>query len=429
MPKRPLMEKPLTGSFRPDGQALTIKEYEKVGGYQGLRKALKMSPLEVQALVKDSTLRGRGGAGFPTGVKWGLVPMGPDAPRPKYLAINADEMEPGTFKDRHLLEGNPHGVIEGAIIASYAIQADIAYIFLRWAYRLASERVGNAIAEAYRSGYLGKNILGSDFSLQMYLHGSQGRYMCGEEFGLLDALEGKRPIPRTKPPFPQNCGLWGKPTVVNNVETVANLPHILTNGAEWFKSLSYVDGGGSKLYGVSGKVKRPGLWELPMGTTIGEILEEYAGGMVEGVRFRGLLPGGASTDFLTEKHLDVRMDFDSVPKFGSRMGTGTMIILDDKSCPVGMVLSLERFFARESCGWCTPCREGLPWVADTLQALEDGLGQPGDVDLLEEQSWLLGPGHTFCALAPGAMEPLQSAIKYFREDFERHITEHHCPWR
>jgi NADH-quinone oxidoreductase subunit F len=253
--------------------------------------------------------------------------------------------------------------------------------------------------------------------------------MCGEETGLLNALEGKRANPRSKPPFPQVSGLWGKPTIVQNVETLCNVPHIVNNGPDWFKSLSHTADGGTKLYGASGKVKRPGLWELPMGTTIRELLEEHAGGMRDGVKFRGLLPGGASTDFLVEEHLDVRMDFTEVEKAGSRMGTGTMIILDDQTCPVGMVWNLEHFFAQESCGWCTPCWSGLHWTERILGAMEEGQGRPEHLERLEFQTKFNAPGNTFCALAPGAMEPLQSALKYFRLDFERHIDEHRCPWR
>jgi NADH-quinone oxidoreductase subunit F len=245
----------------------------------------------------------------------------------------------------------------------------------------------------------------------------------------LNSLEGGRAIPRAKPPFPQVSGLWGKPTIVNNVETLSCVPHIIRNGADWFKQLSHTQDGGTKLYGASGKVKRPGLWELPMGTTLRELFFEHAGGMREGYQFRGLLPGGASTDFLTEEHFDVAMDFVNVQKAGSRLGTGTMIILDDKTCPIGMVHNLERFFAQESCGWCTPCREGLPWIRDILEAFEEGDGRTEDLDLLASLTRKLGPGNTFCALAPGAMEPLQSALKYFRADFERHIEEKRCPWR
>ncbi len=425
-----LTERPLTGAMKSDGTPLNLKEYEQAGGYQGARKAVgKMTPKEVREIVSASGLRGRGGAGFPTGQKWSLVPPPEKAPGTRFLLANGDEMEPGTFKDRLLLERNPHQLIEGMIVAAYAIGAEVAYLFLRDEYRLAAERVRAAIGEARRAGYLGERVLGSRFRRELRLHTSAGRYICGEETALINSLEGKRATPRTRPPFPVVVGLWGKPTVINNVETLSNVPHILRNGADWYKALSKSEDGGTKMYGASGKVKRPGLWELPMGTTIREILEEHAGGMMEGLKFRGLLPGGASTDFLVEQHLDTKMDFGSVQAVGSRMGTGTMIVLDDRTCPVGMVLNLEQFFAQESCGWCTPCREGLPWVVDLLWALENGEGQPADLEVLAEHTKKLGPGNTFCALAPGAMEPLQSALKYFREDFERHISEKRCPWR
>jgi NADH-quinone oxidoreductase subunit F len=422
------METPLTRNISPGKEPPDLVQYEKTGGYAALRKALTMSPTEVQAMVKESNLRGRGGAGFPTAQKWSFVPMGEDAPRPKYLVCNADEMEPGTFKDRLLLEGDPHQLIEGMIISAYAIQADVAYVFLRWAYKLAARRMERAITEAYHQGYLGKNILGSAYSLEMHLHVSAGRYMCGEETALLNALEGKRANPRAKPPYPQVSGLWGKPTIVNNVETLCNIPHIVNRGAAWFKSLSRSGDGGTKLYGASGRVKNPGLWELPMGTPLREILEEHAGGMRDGYQFRGLLPGGASTDFVLTEHLDAVMDFDSMQAVGSRLGTGTMIVLDDKTCPVGMLLNLEHFFAQESCGWCTPCWSGLSWIEQILQDMEEGRGQASDLERLESHTRLLGPGHTFCALAPGAAEPLQSGLKYFRHDFERHIHEKRCPW-
>ncbi len=424
------MEQPLTKNIQPDQEPLDLPAYERAGGYQAIRKAFQgMTPKEVTAQVTASNLRGRGGAGFPTGLKWSFVPMGDDVPRPKYLVINADEMEPGTFKDRLLLEGDPHQLIEGVIISAYAVQAEVAYIFLRGEYRLAARRLAKALAEAYAKGYLGTNILGSGFNLELYLHTSAGRYMCGEETGLLNALEGRRANPRAKPPFPPVVGLWGKPTNINNVETICNVPHIITHGADWFKGLSRTRDGGTKIYGVSGKVKRPGAWELPMGSTIREILEEHAGGMKDGLRLRGLLPGGASTDFVLPEHLDVRMDFDSLQAVGSRLGTGTMIVLDDRTCPVGMLRNLEHFFAQESCGWCTPCWSGLQWTEQILGAIEKGDGRPEDLDGLASHARMLGPGHTFCALAPGAAEPLQSGLKYFRDDFERHIREKRCPWR
>ncbi len=408
--------------MKSDGSALSLEEYEKTGGYQAARKAVAVDPKQIQETVKNANLRGRGGAGFNTGLKWSFVPMGTDAPRPKYLIANADEMEPGTFKDRLLLERNPHLLIEGMIIAALAIRAEIAYIFLRGEYKLSAQRISIALNEAYAQGHLGKNIFRSDFCLDMHVHISAGRYMCGEETALLNALEGRRAQPRAKPPFPQVSGLWGKPTIVNNVETLCNIPGIVMNGADWYRGLSKSVDGGTKIYGVSGRVKTPGLWELPLGTTIGEIMD-HAGGMRDGYRFRAVIPGGASTEFLLQEHFDVKMDFDSMMKAGSRMGTGTMIVLDDRTCPIGAIHNLTLFFARESCGWCTPCREGLPWAEKILSAIENGHGEPGDIDklrMLGENLWL---GKTYCALAPGAMEPLRSGLVIFREDFYRHIRE------
>ncbi len=422
------MERPLTQHIHSESSPLNLKEYQQVGGYAGVQKALKeMTPAEITNLVKTSNLLGRGGAGFPTGVKWSLVPM--DKEEPKYLVCNADEMEPGTFKDRYLLEGNPHQLIAGMIIAAYAIQAQTAYIFLRWAYKKAEAELRKAIAEAYAAGLLGKNILGTGYNLEMNVHSSAGRYICGEETALLNSLEGKRAIPRTKPPFPAISGLFGKPTVVNNVETLCWISHIVENGADWFKGLSLTETGGTKVFGISGKVKKPGLWELPLGTTIREILEVHAGGMLEGYGFRGLLPGGASTDFLIEEHLDVKMDFSTVGAVGSRMGTGTMIILDDKTCPVAFLHNVEKFFALESCGFCTPCREGLPWVVKILEAIENGNGRMEHLDILKQQTKYMGPGNTFCAHAPGAAEPLQSGLNYFHDDFVSHINNKKCPWK
>ncbi|HEY9045599.1 MAG TPA: SLBB domain-containing protein, partial [Ohtaekwangia sp.] len=333
------MERPLTEHIRVDRRPLTLREYELLGGYQALKKALKeKTPQDIQSVVKDSNLRGRGGAGFSTGLKWSFVPM--DVPGPKYFIVNADEMEPGTFKDRLLLESAPHQLLEGMILSSYALQADIAFIFLRWAYKEAASTLRFAIQEAYDAGYLGENIAGSGYNLEMHLHTGVGRYMCGEETALLNSLEGKRATPRAKPPFPQISGLFGRPTIVNNVETISCIPHIVNKGADWFQKLSRTNDAGTKLYGVSGKVKHPGLWELPMGVTVRELIEEHAGGMQDGFKFRGALPGGASTDFLVEQHLDVKMDYASVAAAGSRLGTGTMIVLDDKTSVVGFVKNL-----------------------------------------------------------------------------------------
>jgi NADH-quinone oxidoreductase subunit F len=424
------MQWPLTAHIDRSKLPLNLKAYEQAGGYRAIRKALgSMVPQEVTAMMKASNLRGRGGAGFPTGQKWSFVPMDEEAPRPKYLVVNADEMEPATFKDRLLLEGNPHQLVEGIILEAYAVQADIAYIFLRDEYRLAAKILNAAIAEAYAANYVGRNILGTDYSLELYQHQSAGRYICGEETALLNSLEGRRPIPRARPPFPPVVGLWGKPTAFNNVETICNISHIVNNGAAWFRGLSYSEDGGTKIYGASGRVRKPGVWELPMGTTIREILEEHAGGMCNGFGLRALMPGGGSTEFLMPVYLDVKMDFDSVKKAGSRLGTGTMVVLDDRTCPVGLVLNLMRFFAKESCGWCTPCREGLPWITRILEAIEHGHGQAEDLQRLKFHTRMIAIGHTFCALAPGAMEPLQSALKFFEEDFQRHIREKRCPWR
>jgi NADH-quinone oxidoreductase subunit F len=422
------MEPVLTRNIRPTEEPLTLLEYEQAGGYQALRKALWMAPEEVTALVLASNLRGRGGAGFPTGRKWQAVPMGPEARQPKYLVVNADEMEPGAFKDRLLLEGDPHQLIEGMVIAAYAVQATQAYIFLRWEYRTAARRLVGALTQAYHNSRLGRSILGSSYSLDIQLHLSGGRYMCGEAEALLSALEGRRAVPRSKPPYPTVCGLWGKPTVVNNVETICCVPHIVERGPEWFRSLSHTQDGGTKIYGVAGRVNRPGLWELPMGTPMRALIEEYAGGMQDGYGLRAVLPGGGSTPFVLPEHLDTPMSFDTMEAIGSRMGTGTLTVMDDRTCPVGMVYGLEQFFARESCGWCTPCREGLPWVARTLEALEQGDGRPEDLEVLEHHVRWIRMGHTFCALAPGAMAPLESALQHFRAEFEDHIAQPGCRW-
>jgi NADH-quinone oxidoreductase subunit F len=425
------MEKVLTRNIGVDHKPTNLQDYEANGGYRGLRKAMsELSPKDCQDMISDSNLRGRGGAGFPTGMKWSFVPADDKCtPGHKYLVCNADEMEPGTFKDRLLMECDPHQLIEGMILAAYTIGADISYIFIRGEYLVATQRLRDALQECYAAGLLGDNILGSGYSLNMYVHPSAGRYICGEETALINALEGKRANPRAKPPFPQVSGLWGRPTIVNNVETLCNIPHIIDRGADWYKTLGVGEDAGTKLFGVSGKVNNPGCWELPMGTPIREIIEEHAGGMQDGYQLKGFLPGGGSTDFLTADHLDLAMDYNVIGAAGSRMGTGTMIILDDRTCPVGMVLNLIRFFAHESCGFCTPCRDGLPWSRQVLQDIEEGRGQPEDLETLAYQVNYIGAiGNTHCALAPGAIEPLQSALKYFYDDFKQHISTGRCPY-
>jgi len=419
----------LTRNISSGKEPLSLGEFRERGGYEALRKALfAMTPQEVCDSVKQSGLRGLGGAGFPTGTKWSFMPRPGDGGE-RFVIMNADEMEPGAFKDRLLLEGNPHQAIEGLLIAAYALEATTAYIFLRHEYVKAEKLLRTAIAEAASAGCIGPHVLGSPWTVSVRLHVSAGRYMCGEETGLLNALEGGRAQPRGKPPFPQVVGLFGRPTVVNNVETLCFIPHIVQNGAEWFRALGKGPLAGTKLYGVSGRVNFPGVWELPLGTTPRELIEEHAGGMQNGYRLRAFLPGGASTDFLTADHLDTPLDFDSMQKAGSRLGTGTLILLDDRTCPVGMVRNLATFFARESCGWCTPCRDGLPQAQALLDDLESGRGTAGDRERLERLCRRLAPGSTFCAFAPGAVEPLQSALRLFGEEFARHGGEKRCPYR
>ncbi|ACI50504.1 NADH dehydrogenase (quinone) [Gluconacetobacter diazotrophicus PA1 5] len=425
-----MSERPLTAMIDAAGPP-DCAAYGRAGGWQGLRRALRdLTPEAVIAEVTDSRLRGRGGAGFGTGQKWSFVPRTPAGDQRKYLVANADEMEPGTFKDRILLEGNPLQLIEGMIVAGYAIQAGEGVIFLRGEYHLALDRLTRAIDEARAVGWLGRDIAGSGFDFDIHVHASGGRYICGEETALLTALEGSRAVPRSKPPFPQVGGLWGAPSVVNNVETLCNVPHILANGAAWFRALAIGPDGGTKLFGVSGRVKRPGAWELPMGTPLREIIEEHAGGMRDGYGLRALLPGGASTAFLDGGAIDIAMDYATVEKAGSRLGTGLAILLDDRTCPVGMLRNLEHFFAQESCGWCTPCRDGLPWVERLLDAIEEGRGEDGDLDLLAHHARMIGPmGRTFCAHAPGAIAPLSSGLNLFRAEFEAHLRLGRCPHR
>jgi len=426
-----MSERPLTERVERVGGHVDLAAYTDAGGYAAARRAVtEMTPDAVRQLVTEANLRGRGGAGFPTGVKWGFVPSAGDrTPGHTYLVCNADEMEPGTFKDRYLLEKDPHLLVEGMIIGAYAIGADKAYVFMRGEYHDAFRALDAAIKAAAQAGYLGASVFGSGFALDLSIHRSGGRYICGEETALLNALEGKRAQPRTKPPFPPASGAWGRPTIVNNVETLCNVPGIVRHGGEWFQDLGIGEDAGTKLFGVSGRGNNPGLWELPIGTTIREIIEVHAGGMQDGYKLRGILPGGASTDFLTDDHLDLAMDYGTIAQAGSRMGTGTMILMDDSVCPVAMSANLQHFFAQESCGFCTPCREGLPWVEELLKDIEAGRGQPGDLELLDKNAAYIGaPGNTFCLHATGAIEPLSSALKYFREDFEAHIREGACPW-
>jgi NADH-quinone oxidoreductase subunit F len=336
-------------------------------------------------------------------------------------------MEPGTFKDRALLYGDPHQLIEGMLISAYAMQMTKGYIFIRYEYRKGAELVDRAIAEAERNGWLGRNIQGSGFDFRLETHLSAGRYICGEETALLNSLEGKRANPRSKPPFPQIRGFLGQPTIVNNVETFCNLPHILAHGPEWYKSLGLNENPGTKLMGASGRVKIPGLWELPTGTPLRELLDVYAGGPSRGKPFKAVIPGALSTPMFTPGQFDTSMDFDSVAKAGSRLGTACVIAFDEGDCMVAATANIMLFYARESCGFCTPCREGMRWIYDTVCAIRDGNGQAQDLQVLDDLSRHIA--HTFCAFAPGAQGPFLSAITSFRGEFEEHITTGKCSIR
>jgi len=410
---------PLTWRLRNDKQPLWLNEYRNKNGYQGAKIALtSMTSSDVINLVKNTGLKGRGGAGFSTGLKWSLMPKDEDI-NIRYLLCNADEMEPGTYKDRLLMEQLPHLLIEGMLISAFALKAYRGYIFLRGEYINATVYLRQAISEAIEDGLLGKNIMGSGFDFELFVHTGAGRYICGEETALINSLEGRRANPRSKPPFPALSGLWGKPTCINNVETLCNIPAILEHGVDWYRGITAGKSNdtGTKLMGFSGRVKNPGVWEFPFGISAREIMEDYAGGMRDGLKCKAWQPGGASTDFLITEHLDLPMDFEHIRKAGSRLGTALAMVVDHKISMVSLTRNLEEFFARESCGWCTPCRDGLPWIVKILQALERREGHPGDIEILEQLCRLLGPGKTFCAHAPGAIEPLQSAIKYFRSEF------------
>ena len=411
------------------GKAATLQQYRDAGGYKGLALAVReRSPEELIQTVKDSGLRGRGGAGFPSGTKWGfmLAPEGRDGGA-RYLVCNCDEMEPGTFKDRVLIERNPHALIEGMAIASYAMGMTEAFIFIRREYFPQARALETAIAEARDAKLLGENILGTAFSIDIHIHRSGGRYICGEETALLNAFEGRRANPRAKPPYPAVSGLWGRPTTVHNVETLGCVPGIVSNGAAWFKGLAKnPEGAGSKLYGGSGAVEQPMCVERPIGTTLRELLDEM-GGIKGGRKLLGVIPGGASTAFITPEHLDVPMDFEPLAKVGTRLGTGTFIALSENDCPVRATLNLQRFFARESCGFCTPCREGLPYGVDLLERLEAGTAGMAELDLIEHLFEMIGP-NSFCAHAAGAAEPVKGLYQHFRDILEAHVTGHGCPF-
>jgi len=408
------------------GRPATFDEYCRGGGYQALSEAIrKLAPKDVTRKVKDSGLRGRGGAGFPAGLKWAGIPE--KAGFPRYVIANTDEMEPGTFKDRVLVNTDPHMVIEGTILAGYAVSAQRGIFFIRPSYETDAELLERELQVARAAGYLGKNILGSDFSFDIVVHRSGGRYICGEATAQVNAIMGNRPHPIKGGPHMAEQGLWKRPTLVNNVETLACAPHILQHGPEWFKSLAKTEtGAGTKLYGVSGKVHQPGCYELPMGTRLGEIIEEAAGGMMRGSEFKAALPGGASTAFMPKQYYDIEMDFEALKKAGHRLGTGSIVVFDRQSCLVAATLNLTEFFVRESCGLCTPCREGLPFIRDLLWRIENGEGKEGFIPMLREMSAHMR--HAYCAFAPGAAEPVEGLLLYFEEEIREHISQRKCPF-
>src|ERR687889_1187041 len=413
----------LTNHVR-EPNAFTLDFYQRNSrGYEGLRKALTLKPNDIIEQVKASGLRGRGGAGFPTGLKWQFVLK--DTPKPKYIACNADESEPGTFKDHVLMERNPHLLIEGCAIACYAIGSSVAYIYIRGEFLHVQQHLERALEEAYRAGYLGKNIFGSGFDCDVFVHRGAGAYEAGEETALLESLEGKRAQPRNKPPFPAVAGLYGKPSAVNNVETLCNVPVILTRGAEWYTSVGPEKNGGPKLYCVSGHVRNPGVFEASMNITLRELIDGYAGGVREGRTLKAVIPGGSSVPILMPDQLDTQASFDAVQKAGSLLGSAAIVVLDDTSCMVWLAENLLHFYRHESCGKCTPCREGTDWLHQILRRIEHGEGQPRDLDLLSSISANIA-GKTLCAFGDAAVTPVLTTIKHFRHEYEGHIKEGRC---
>jgi NADH-quinone oxidoreductase subunit F len=401
-----------------------LARYEEDGGYQGLRKALAMPPDDVIATVKTSVLRGRGGAGFPTGVKWSFIPQGDG--KPHYLTVNADESEPGTCKDVPLMMATPHTLIEGAIITCYAIRAGHAFIYVRGEVLQVVRRLQLAVAQAYEAGYLGKNILGSGFDLDIVVHAGAGAYICGEETALLTSLEGNRGLPRNRPPFPAVEGLYASPTVINNVESIASVPSIMTDGADWFAELGTEKSKGFGIFSLSGHVTHPGQYEAPLGITLRELLD-LAGGIRGGHRLKFWTPGGSSTPILTDAHLDVPLDFESVAAAGSMLGTRALQIFDETTCVVRAALRWTEFYQHESCGKCTPCREGSYWMVRAIERIEQGTGTDEDIEtLLDVGDNIIG--RAFCALGDAVPVPIQGAVKYFRDEIIQHQKEGGCPF-
>jgi NADH-quinone oxidoreductase subunit F len=415
------MTRPILLRARDVKNSRAISTYLRLGGYSAIQKALGMSQLEVIEEVKASGVRGRGGAGFPAGVKWGFVPK--DSPKPKYMICNADESEPGTFKDRELILVDPHMILEGIAIASYAIGSNTAYIYIRGEFVEEARVLETAIAEAERKKFLGKKILGSDYNLDIHIHRGAGAYICGEETALIESIEGKRGLPRLKPPFPAVVGLFGCPTVVNNVETLACVPHIIEHGGTWFAGIGTERSTGTKLFSVSGHVERPGVYELPMGTTFREIIEDHCGGIRDGRELKAFIPGGSSAPVLPAALIDTPADFDAVAQAGSMLGSGGVIVMDET---VDMVWALENllvFYAHESCGQCSPCREGSDWAVDIVRRIRRGNGRPKDIETLRRISQYASQGMTICPLGDAFCGPITSFLDHFGNEFERAIAD------
>lgn len=400
-----------------------INEYAKAGGYKNLSKALDLSPQDIMEEIKKSGLRGRGGAGFPTGMKWSFAKADPK--RPKYLLCNADEGEPGTFKDRPILEKNPHLLIEGMVISGYVLGSEHGYIYLRGEYPAARDILNAAIKQAYEANYLGDNINGKGIKFHLAVHQGAGAYICGEETALIESIEGKKGQPRNKPPFPVNVGAWSMPTIVNNVETLSNLPYIIEIGGEAYSNIGSKECPGPKLFSVSGHVKKPGVYELPMGTSLRDIIYTHAGGMRDGSKLKAVIPGGISTPVLPADAIDCKMDFVAMPKAGSMLGSGAVIVMDDSVCMVKVAYRALKFFEHESCGKCVPCREGTDWLRKVLERMEKGKGKDGDIELLSDIAGIM-LGRTFCPLGDGAAGVVMGMIKHFRNEFEEHIKEGRC---
>jgi NADH-quinone oxidoreductase subunit F len=421
---------PILTKFVREPHSYTLDFYLQHEGYEGLRKALGMKPNDVIELVKASGLRGRGGAGFPAGMKWQFVLK--DTPKPKYIVCNADESEPGTFKDHLLMERNPHLLFEGCLIACHAIAAKVAYIYIRGEFLHVQKVLEQQLEAAYARGYVGKNVMGLGFDCDIHIHRGAGAYEAGEETALLESLEGKRAQPRLKPPFPAVAGLYGAPTAVNNVETLSNVPFVLLRGAEAYAALGPEKNGGPKLYCVSGHVAKPGVYEATMKTTLRELIFDFAGGVRDGRALKAVIPGGSSVPILLPDQLEIEASFDGVAKAGSLLGSAGIIVLDDSTCMVWLAENLLRFYRHESCGKCTPCREGTQWLLSILEKIERGEGEMKDLALLENVAGLIA-GKTLCAFGDAAATPALTTLKHFRHEYEAHVREGRCtvpaPWR